>query len=101
MCRAVSRETENDAKTAKNPLNSGVFGDFFLRIKPKNRQKINLTRFSVKFLQIIFVSSSQIFRAVLLHKFSMIFCLFHSVPKVFLFVRSKTTFLPIGKAKLL
>lgn len=39
MCCAVSRETENDAKTAKNPLNSGVFGDFFLRIKPEKQAK--------------------------------------------------------------
>lgn len=39
MCRAVSRETENDAKSAKNPLNSGVFGDFFLRIKPEKQAK--------------------------------------------------------------
>ena len=39
MCRAVSRETENDAKTAKNPLNSGVFGGFFLRIKPEKQAK--------------------------------------------------------------
>lgn len=54
-------------------------GAFFSELSPKSRQKTNLTRFSVKFLQINFVSSSQIFRAVLLHKFSMIFCLFHSV----------------------
>ena len=39
MCRAVSRETENDAKSAKNPLNSGVLGDFFLRIKPEKQAK--------------------------------------------------------------
>lgn len=39
MCRAVSRETENDAKSAKNLLNSGVFGDFFLRIKPEKQAK--------------------------------------------------------------
>ena len=39
MCRAVSRETENEAKTAKNPLNSGVFGNFFLKIKPKKHTK--------------------------------------------------------------
>lgn len=39
MCRAVSRETENDAKTAKTPLNSGVFGDFFLKIKLEKQAK--------------------------------------------------------------
>lgn len=39
MCRAVSRETENDAKTAKTPLNSGVFGGFFLKIKPEKQAK--------------------------------------------------------------
>ena len=39
MCRAVSRETENEAKTAKNSLNSGVFGGFFLKIKPERQAK--------------------------------------------------------------
>lgn len=54
-------------------------GAFLSKLSQKNRQKINLTRFSVKILQKNFVSYSQIFRAVLLHKFSIIFCLFHGV----------------------
>ena len=69
------------------------------KFSPKNRQKINLTRFYVKFLQINFVSSSQIFRADLLHKFSIIFCLFHSVSLGGCFVGKKQVFLAIIKEK--
>ena len=65
-------------------------GESSSKFSPKNRQKTKLTRFSVKILQKNFVSYSQIFRAVLLHKFSIIFCLFHSVLLGGLFCGEKT-----------
>lgn len=57
MCCAVSRETENEAKSAKNPLNSGVFRDFFLRIKPEKQAK---NKFD-PFLREIFTDSFCVF----------------------------------------